>query len=276
MAGLLGIPLAGLGQIYNGQARKGLLGYVSFLLVFFAAAVLVTTPLPPWTVLLAMLLAILLRLALIFEGMVVARRLGATFTPRRYNRWPVYVGALVLMYLLQFGVSRLQQAYLAQTFHIPSGSLEPTILIGDQVWIDKLRYRFRDPQRWDWAVFLSPEDPKITLIKRIVGIPGDRIEIRDKQLLLNGERQEEPYVIHTAGPAPDNPIFKERDNFGPYQVPAGHYFLLGDNRDNSYDCRFFGPVPRSSILGGGKVVRYWSLNPQTGEIRWDRIGDLVQ
>jgi signal peptidase I len=280
VAGLLGIPVAGLGQIYNGQARKGLLGYISFLLLMVAAAILVPTSLPPWTVLLAMLLAVLLRFLLVFEGMVAARRLGSGFTPRRYNRWPAYVGALALLYLAQLGVFWLQNTYLAQTFSIPAASLEPTILVGDQIWIDKMRYRFSDPQRRDWVIFTSLEKPDLILIKRVVGLPGDRIDMRAKRLFVNGKLQEEPYAVHedqglgSASLPPE--LLKIRDNYGLFEVPAGHYFVMGDNRDNSYDSRFFGPVPRSSIQGGGKVVRYWSADPQTGKIRWDRIGDVVR
>jgi signal peptidase I len=138
---------------------------------------------------------------------------------------------------------------LFRTYHIPSGAMEPTILVGDIV------------------VFRSPEDPKVELMKRVVGLPGDTIQILNKTLRINGKTAEEPYAVHldSAIQVMDDQMLAKRDYFGPLVIPPDHYFMMGDNRDNSYDSRFYGPVPRENLRGGGFLWVYGSNDS-------DRIG----
>jgi signal peptidase I len=158
---------------------------------------------------------------------------------------------------------------------VPSGSMEPTITPLEFVWVNKLAYDLKvpftthhlaqwgDPQRGDVAVFFSPADGD-RLVKRVIGLPGDTIEMRQDRLLVNGQpiaynaisRTSDASTIHATEELPGRPhpvqILTDRmalRTFGPLTVPEGHYFMLGDNRDNSHDSRFFGPVPRDQIVG---------------------------
>ncbi len=159
-------------------------------------------------------------------------------------------------------------AFVAQPYVIPSGSMESTLLTGDHVIVDKLAYApagdfskrflpYQDVRRGDIIVFRSPENKDITLVKRAIGVPGDRVRIADKRLVLNGRFAAEPYVQHI-----DSLSIPARDNTAEFTVPPGHYFAMGDNRDNSHDSRFFGFVPRENIFGKPCVI-YWSYESTT-------------
>ena len=151
---------------------------------------------------------------------------------------------LLVAFALVFGVVR---PFILEAFYIPSESMVPTLEIGDRVFVNKFVYRFSEPERGDIVVFKSTEDGNEDLIKRVVGVPGDSIEVRDGVLFVNGERQEEPYV---------NVRFPDNSSYGPATVPPGHVFAMGDNRANSRDSRFFGAVPIESIEGEAFAI-FW-------------------
>ncbi len=164
--------------------------------------------------------------------------------------------------------------WVFRTFFIPSGSMENTLLVGDHLAVNRYVYGpaptrlerallpAREPRRGDIVVFRSVERPSEDLVKRLIGLPGDVIVVRNKTLVLNGQAVDEPYTTHDdaliGGVTSRNPKRMERDQFGPYQVPPGHYFVMGDNRDESYDSRFWGPLPRTYLKGRASVV-YWSF-----------------
>jgi signal peptidase I len=167
----------------------------------------------------------------------------------------------VVLAAVAIAVALLIQQYLVKPYRIPSESMENTLLIGDRVLVDRISWRFTDPARGDIVVFHSP-NPGPVLIKRIIGMPGDTISLKDGAVYINGVKLNEPYVRTIAGkPEPSDPF----DNGlpwslqQPYKVPAGSYFLMGDNRTNSGDSREFGPVPRSQFVGRA-FARYWPLN----------------
>lgn len=183
------------------------------------------------------------------------------------------------------------RTFLFQAFKIPSGSMEDTLLIGDHLLVNKFIYgthlpftdgRFltlRDPQRGDIIVFEFPMDAdksyfqRRDFIKRVVGMPGDRIEVKNKQVLVNGEPYQLPQEIHKElDIIPGN--LQPRDFMGPTEVPAGHYFVMGDNRDRSFDSRFWGFVPEPNIKGLA-FIKYWSWNREKNLPRWNRIGRLI-
>jgi signal peptidase I len=164
-----------------------------------------------------------------------------------------YLIILLVSFALVFGFVR---PFVMEAFWIPSGSMIPTLEIGDRVLVNKFIYRFTEPKRGDIVVFTSVDDPKEDLIKRVVGVPGDKIAVRDGNLLLNGQPQKESYVVKRAcvSGAP------KTCSFGPVMVPKGRVFVMGDNRANSYDSRFFGPVPEETLAaqdrqGAGKLVK---------------------
>lgn len=178
------------------------------------------------------------------------------------------------------------RTYIVQAYKIPSGSMLETLQIGDHLLVNKFIYgiripfshkhmlALRDVRRGDVVVFKYPEDETKDFIKRVVGLPGDTVEVIDKTVYLNGE----PYVIpaeqHT-DPMSFPAELQPRDNLGPVTVPPDSFFVMGDNRDHSLDSRFWGFVHRYQLLGKAVVI-YWSWNPDTGHMRLSRIGDLIR
>jgi signal peptidase I len=180
------------------------------------------------------------------------------------------------------------RTFVVQAFKIPSASMEDTLLIGDHLLVNKFIYgmqvpgidgRFltiREPQRGDVVVFEFPEDrhqsfwKRRDFIKRIIGLPGDTVEIRNKQLLVNGR----PYVVPEAVYKDGTLLPGGRDNLPPVKVPVDHYFMMGDNRDRSYDSRFWGFVSNAEIKGLA-FIKYWSWDSERFRPRWERIGRLI-
>ena len=180
------------------------------------------------------------------------------------------------------------RTFIVQAFKIPSGSMEDTLLIGDHLLVNKFIYgmqipgvdgRFlsiRDPERGDIVVFEFPEDrgqsfwKKRDFIKRVIGLPGDTVEIRDKKVFVNGQPLVTPEAVYKEGTI----IAGGRDNLPPVKVPAGHYFVMGDNRDRSYDSRFWGFVSNAEIKGLA-FIKYWSWDSEHFTPRWGRIGRLI-
>ena len=164
--------------------------------------------------------------------------------------------------------------FVFQAFKIPTGSMEDNLKVGDHIIVNKFIYGpaadalkghipLRDIRRGDIIVFRYPLQPDTDFVKRVIGMPGDILEIRDKKLSINGKMLDEPYVVHVdpnvfpLQPALPEP-YRSRDQFNPYLVPPGQYFAMGDNRDRSSDSRYWGTVPRSMIKGRAFMV-YWSF-----------------
>jgi signal peptidase I len=213
--------------------------------------------------------------------------------------------ALALFFVLR--------AFFVEGIRIPTGSMEQTLLVGDFLLVNKLAYgaevpftsrrlpALEHPQRRDLILFRAPPDPRVYYIKRVVGIPGDTVGMKDGVLLVDGVQQTEPYVLHV-DPS-DDPVaidfrwqrqflvrsaaaagseHPSRNNWGPLVVPERSYFVLGDNRDNSSDSRYWGFVPAAAIKGRPIFVYYSyapdsaSRLPQLTKVRWHRIGERVE
>ena len=142
----------------------------------------------------------------------------------------------------------LVQSFLVKPYSIPSASMEPTLMVGDRVLVNRAIYRFRAPRRGEVVVFHSPIQTGEDLIKRVVAVGGDTVEVKDGALYVNGARQNEAYLM-------DQQI---DGAFALTRIPAGSYFMMGDNRNDSADSRVFGPVPRSAILGQAFAI-YWPI-----------------
>ncbi len=169
----------------------------------------------------------------------------------------------------------LIRAFLVQAYNIPSGSMKPTLLVGDFILVNKLVYRFSDVQRGDIVVFKWPVDPRIDFIKRVIGMPGDVVEVRDYRIYINGKElplrflgkekedgftklifeEELPNGVKHRIALYSDPIIPRRD-VPPTVIPEAHYFVLGDNRDNSEDSRYWGFLPRENIVGKAFVIYY--------------------
>lgn len=177
------------------------------------------------------------------------------------------------------------RSFVVQAFKIPSGSMLPTLQIGDHILVNKFIYGVRlpivgteilpvsTPQRGDVVVFLYPVDPSKDFIKRVVGVGGDVVKIRNKHVYINGKLWHDPHAYFVDGRSTtgDN---SPRDNFGPVTVPPGHLFVMGDNRDRSYDSRYWGFVDLSEVRGEAFLI-YWSWDGKDHWARWNRIGKVI-
>ncbi|MBQ4566671.1 MAG: signal peptidase I [Desulfovibrio sp.] len=197
---------------------------------------------------------------------------------KRKPLWLEYAEALVVALVLALFI----RTFVLQSFKIPSESMLQTLQVGDYLLATKFSYGLKipftdyyfyegdDPQRGDIVIFEYPKDPGMDFIKRVIGLPGDVIEVRDKQLYRNGEAVQESYVQFLQ----PNVVEPVRDNYGPVTVPPGKYFVMGDNRDNSMDSRSWGFVDRKAIHAKAWRI-YWSWGG-VDDIRWGRIGRLLQ
>jgi signal peptidase I len=172
-------------------------------------------------------------------------------------------------------ISKTIKDNYVQAFKISSGGMEPTLLIGDQILVNQFQYKSEEPKRGDIVIFKNyPKDPSRNFIQRIIGVGGDIIEIKDRQLYINSNKVEEHFIQHL-GPAKDQAEMLDRlIDFGPVTVPQDSFFTMGDNRDRSYDSRFWGFVKRSEIKGKTSLI-YWSWDKNKGKVRWERIGKII-
>ena len=196
----------------------------------------------------------------------------------RENIKSIIIAVVLALFIRQF---------IVQAFKIPSGSMEPTLLIGDHLLVNKFCYGFSvpfvdqkivpfsTPQRGDVVVFVFPLAPDKDFIKRVVAVAGDRVEIRNTQLLINGAVAADPHAVYRDSMrknphAPDG----ARDHVGPVTVPPGHIFVMGDNRDHSYDSRFWGFVDVNRVKGKAFII-YWSWERLFHNFRFRRIGTII-
>jgi len=273
LAGLLSLIEPGLGQIYNGQARKGFVFLALPLLLLLVFIFCFVSNCITYFLVFYALLVTGYYITAIWDAILTARRFNPDYRLKKYNRFVVYVSIFGLILAVNSGVSFVIKHNYVQAFNIPAKSNEPTLLVGDHILADR-RLSARVPRRGALVIFEYPEDPTKDFIKRVVATGGETLEIRDKVLWINGEPVTEPWAIHTDStifPADLNP----RDNFGLVTVPAGACFVMGDNRDNSYDSRFWGFVENKKIKGTATHI-YWSWDDQNAAVRWNRIGVRVE
>jgi len=211
----------------------------------------------------------------VVDAVLIAKKNRSNYTPAKYNRWFLYVSYLVIAWIVfEACASFIVNPYLIETYYMPTGSMEPTMLVGDWSLVNKHIYRTSEPERGDLVVFKYPRDPKVPYVKRLIGLPGEKVEIIGRTLYINGESLPEKCTQHI-DPGSTN------DHYGPYLVPADKYFVIGDNRDNSQDSRFWGYVPRDNMLGKVFMVA-WSFEtprdaylPASAPVRIKRSVDAL-
>lgn len=263
ISSIFSLILPGLGQVYNSQPVKGiviyLIGIVGLLIYslskiqyhFYGLVVLV-------------LLSLFYYLYAFIDSIIVSRR-SSPDEPKSYNKWYVYLLILLLSAIVNTTlVENIINEFLSiKSYKLPAGSMRPTMDIGDYFISNMHPFAKTKPDYGDIIVFSNPQNKANDLVKRVVAIPGDLVEIKDKKLFVNGKLQNEPYVIHL-----DPESNAQRDDYGPLAIPVDTYFVLGDNRDNSFDSRFFGPVSVSDIKGKA-LYFYWSKTK-------DKIGKTIK
>jgi signal peptidase I len=178
------------------------------------------------------------------------------------------------------------RTFVVQAFKIPSGSMKPTLQIGDHILVNKFIFGVKIPywnttiiplklpQRDDIIVFKYPVDPNKDFIKRVIGVGGDLVESRDKQLYVNRKLVNHDFGVHS-DPRILSGENRPRDNFGPITVPENSLFVMGDNRDESFDSRFWGFVNLKAVSGKAFII-YWSWDKQNFGVRWNRLGRLLK
>jgi signal peptidase I len=194
-----------------------------------------------------------------------------------------YAEAIVMALLLALFI----RTFIVQAFKIPSGSMIPTLLIGDHILVNKLTYGiripfvedyaidFQTPKRGDVVVFIFPEDRSKDFIKRVIAVGGETVEIRAKKVYVNGRPIEDPHAHFEGNEIPGTGALANQDDYGPKPVPDNHVFVMGDNRDRSHDSRFWGHVNLDDIRGKAFLI-YWSWDGNDRWVRWERIGNLIR
>ena len=180
---------------------------------------------------------------------------------------------MITSFIIEPGVGTAIKTNVIQAYKVSSGGMSPTLLAGDHLLAKKSFALKSGVGRGDIIVFPLPEDPSKDFIKRIVGVGSDVIEIKDKQVYINGVLLEEPYKIHTSDRTLSENI-QPRDNFGPVTVPDDSLFVLGDNRDQSLDSRFWGFLKTASVSGKASGI-YGSWDKENLKVRWGRIGKMI-
>jgi len=210
-------------------------------------------------------------------------------TRKKKSSFREYAEAIIVALVLALFI----RTFIVQAFKIPSGSMLPTLQIGDHLLVNKFIYGIKmpfsgsvlvpikNPQPNDIVVFKFPRDPQLDYIKRVIATAGDTVEVREKKLFINDKPFDDKHGVYTDRkilPASAGP----RDNFGPVPVPEGHIFVMGDNRDNSFDGRFWGFVDLKAVRGKAFIL-YWSWDVKKPllsidrftSVRWNRIGNIV-
>ena len=297
----LSFLLTGLGQVYNGKLRKGILFFLaSSILPFLFIQLSVVGPGQILIVFLALSFASDLGIFIwaARDAWKQAKRMEKSYKLKVYNRIYVYILLVIVLYLFTAGliVNRQKICFFALPYRMQTGSMAPTILPGDLIMTDKrIDHASKNLglKRGELVVFKYPRDKNMHFIKRIIGLPGDKIELRGMELYVNGKKWTAQEVPQLEGRGDENIkngtiAFYEKGDSGSYivfylqgaaredlsvSVPEGCCFVLGDNRDISADSRHWGYVPLVDIVSRARLV-YFSINPEGG-VRWGRIGKLL-
>ncbi len=276
MAATAALMVPGLGHLYNGKVRQA----VAWALGFLASAILfmlllTSDAISREGIFLFLFVGIFLHFFHACLAGWVAASQGEAFATRAYIHWPYYIMWWLTLVLLVFFSALLIGNY--RSFKTPSTSMESALLLDEWFIADMAAYKRHGPERGQAVIFTCPCDGTTLYFKRCMGVPGDTIQIIDKKLYINGALAQEPPTVQfldttVTGELRIHPKLSgkvdSRDNYGPHEVPPGHFFLIGDSRDNSYDSRYFGFVPHKMILG--RAIRIYS-SPD-----WTRIGKLIR
>lgn len=307
LAALASLVLPGFGQFYNGQLNRAIWIFLSFALLCVPGMVLVALYLPPQAMLPCLLLGLLLTLGLWAYAVWDAWRVAGRSSAGVLKAWQisgVYALVFVLCDMLALPLLTLYvRQHQVEPFYIPSGSMVPSVLAGDMMFADK-RYNCPGCQqgvhRGDIAVFAYPNDRSVRYIKRVIGLPGDRIVMKDQQLQVNGQALQrglpnaegvvaeawgnKTWQVQWLAGATSNTVVSNPGSMNRAQtavatalaltVPDGQVFVMGDNRLNSLDSRSFGTVPMQDILGKARQV--WFSNDAQVGVRWSRLGLVLE
>lgn len=297
----LSLFLTGLGHLYDGKPRKGIIIFLIYSIIpflFFQLSVLGSGQMLILFLLLSILTSLGLYIWAAVDAWKHAKRIGENYILKFYNKLYIYILLIILLSFYPLGriVDLSKVCFFARPYRMSTGSMVPTILPGDLVMTDS-RIDHSAPnhglKRGELVVFKYPKDKTKHFVKRVIGLPGDKIEIKGLDLYVNGKkisskegpnlevRQDEKSIkrtitLYEEGDSGTYAVFyikgSERKDLS-ITVPEGYCFVIGDNRDNSMDSRHWGPIPLDDVVARAKLV-YFSFDPEGG-IRWGRIGKLL-
>jgi signal peptidase I len=299
-AALLGLVAGGLGQLYSGRPFRAIVIHLLAWCAVFLGVSAFFIPLKPWNVIVP--LALLLGSVLVFLGDAVrcARMAGQEYRLKPYNQWYVYLLLVALAGVEQQALTSFLRTRFAQAVKNVAGSMLPTLMPGDRIVVSKRAYTKRTPQRGDVITFRYPRNPSVMFVKRVIAVGGDVVRIRNKKVYLNGQPLFEPYAqfqsrgedlparddFPPSGAVLETPLASALDSAWKHEIPAftrtdglhippDCVFVLGDNRDDSWDSRFYGFVPRANVLGRVRTI-YFSWDAKAHRVRWGRLGEIIK
>ncbi len=308
LAGFLSFLVPGLGQVYNGQETKGLFLYVVLSvwggIVLSMVSYFLKPPFKPANITIICLLALvsmILWIVILIDAIRTARRISGDYALRSFNRWYIYILVIVVIRVVDFSIENtIVKNSVIKAYRIPSQSMQPTIMAGDYLLCDQSYYLSNNPARGDLVIFKYSKDETKDFIKRIIGVPKDKIQIIDDALYINDKKIESQYAgKYRPGQEDEADIyqenagkniyrvldhFKKHENFGPLILPDGEYFVMGDSRDHSMDSRHWGTVKRHQITGRPVFIYLsydmkipaWNIFGKFASIRFSRIGKVLE
>ena len=297
----LSLFLIGLGQVYNGKLRKGILFFL-ISIIFPLLLLQLSVAIPDKMLIVFLLLSLLASLGIYIwaalDAWKHAKRIGKNYTLKTYNKLYIYILLIIVLNLFSFGpiIDWQKICFFALPYRMATGSMIPTVLPGDFIMTDRRIDHSAENhglKRGELVVFKYPESKEKHFLKRVIGLPGDEIEIKGMELYVNGEKRTGEEVSYMQERRDEyikerTVAFYEESASGTYvvfflegtarknlkvTVPEGNCFVLGDYRDNSRDSRHWGMVPLDDVIARAKLI-YYSVNPESG-IRWGRIGKLL-
>ncbi len=272
-----------LGQVYCGRFRRGILLWLGILFLIQVPILSCAATLPLGRIGFALLLLIAVMAYPVFicvDALLLARRYR-TSPLKRYQRWWFYLLFYLAFNFLNMVSAHGIRAFVAETFVIPSGSMAPTLQAGDQIFVDKLWFSHKRLQRNNLVVYRSAGPGFPPYIMRVIGLPGDKVEVKEEVVYINDEQWSDEHANLSA-----KLRIPEHANYSPITVPTDAFFVLGDNRRNANDSRLNGPIPLSDLIGKANMI-YWSRERETfygrygldytpGPIVWSRIGTVLK
>lgn len=280
IAGLLSYLVPGLGQFYNGNTIRGLFLFCIYSLwgsiIFNVALIIMKADFPGISfvgLIILLLITLCFLVYIIIDAIRQAKKTTGEHPFKNYDRWYFYVLVILITSGISFSTKIVLNENIIKAYKIPTSSMAPTLLHGDYLMSNRLFYCANNVNRGDIIIFESPENERLEFIKRVIGLPGDTLEIKNHRVFINGVPLEDDYL-------PDEKsenLETEKNthaNFGPVYIPLESYFVLGDNRENSLDSRTFGPISRTAIKGKPSLI-YFSWSSDFPFIRFSRIGKRI-
>ena len=262
--------MPGLSQFFDGKVKRGIILYLISQILILLAVLILVQPIQPFNIILPVIIIVSVYLFVIVDSVTCAK-----YPDTSLKTHLILVGIILFIIntsFIQPTIGRTIGENIVEPFQIPSVSMNPSLLIGDFIFASKLPHN-REPKRGDIVVFYSPTDPSRRFIRRVVGLSGDVIEVKDNNLYVNSIKQKEDFLIEPSVEGSD--ITNEAPkSFGPAVAPEGSIFVLSDNRKYGSDSRSWGFLDKNQIIGKASII-YWSWDKDDRRIRWDRIGKSI-